>query len=386
MAKSFFQHARIAGISTIVPPHEVRLADELQYFGGDSKKAQRTTKMVGIDRRRVAEPGVATSDLCQQAAMNLIEGMGLDRNSIDALVFVSQSPDYDLPATACLLQDRLHLPKTCAAFDVNQGCAGFTYGVWLASSLVESRACSRVLLLVGEGLARLSDEDNRIVTPIFGDCGTATLVEYVAENTPSWFILGTDGSGGESLILPAGRGRLPLPRTAEEYAPLCERIKDPQGTPWRLVRTYMNGSTVFEFTMSIVPEHIRDVLDYAGHSVDDIDNLVLHQANKQIIQAVTAKAGFPLEKSPCETFSVYGNQAGASIPSAICHMLADKVRTSTVKVLLSGFGVGLSWASGIVTLDNIWCSGVRDYEKPANHPSPEEFLAGWQARLRGQQT
>jgi 3-oxoacyl-[acyl-carrier-protein] synthase III len=383
MAQSFFQHVRISGISAIVPPHEVRLADELQYFGGDIAKARRMTKMAGIDRRRIAEPGVTASDLCHQAAENLILGMKLERESIDAIIFVSQGPDYALPATACLLQHRLNLSKNCAAFDVNQGCAGYTYGLWLASSLIESHACSRVLLLVGESLARLTDEDNRIVTPLFGDCGTATLVEYIAENMPSWFMLGTDGSGAEALIVPAGRARLPLPRTAKEYAPFCERIKDPQGTPWRLVNTYMRGSDIFEFTMSVIPEHIQALLRYAGQTPDDIDRLVLHQANMQIVQAVTANAGFPPEKSSSETFSAYGNQAGASIPSAICHTLADTVRSTKVKMLLSGFGVGLSWASAILRLDNIWCSGICEFEKSADHLSPEAVLAGWQAMVKG---
>jgi 3-oxoacyl-[acyl-carrier-protein] synthase III len=138
MANSTFHHAKIGAISAVVPQNEIRLEDELEYFGGDIKKARRVTKMVGIDRRRVAEPGVLPSDLCRQAAENLFAGCALDVSTVDALVFVSQSPDYVLPATACILQDKLGLPKTCAALDVNQGCAGFVYGLWLASSLAES--------------------------------------------------------------------------------------------------------------------------------------------------------------------------------------------------------------------------------------------------------
>ncbi len=386
MAKSTFQHAQIRGISTVVPPHEISLLDELQYFDGNIKKAQRATKMVGIDRRRIAEEGVTAADLCQQAAENLLEGMKIDKASIDAIIFVSQGPDHYLPATACILQHKLSLSQACAAFDVNQGCAGFTYGLWLASSLLESRACSRVLLLVGEGLARLDDKDNRITTPIFGDCGTATLVEYAAKPTPSWFVLGSDGSGAEALMIPAGGARLPLPKKMEEFSPYCERIYDPNGTPWRLVSTYMDGGAVFEFTMTMIPVHIRDLLCYANKTPEDIDKLILHQANKQIILAIAENAGFPLEKASYETFSKYGNQAGASIPSAICDTLTEAVTTSSVQVLLSGYGVGLAWASGIVALDNIWCSGVRDFVMPAGHPTSEQVLQYWQKKISGKTT
>ena len=384
MSKNVFRHARISGISATVPKNEIRLQDELQFFGGDIKKAQRVTKMAGIDRRRVAEEGVAPSDLCQYAAEKLFAGLGLDRSTVDALVFVSQSPDYFLPATACILQDKLKLPKTCAAFDVNQGCAGYVYGLWIAFSLVESRACSRVLLLEGDGLSRLADQDNRVITPIFGDCGTATLVEYTPEESLSWFMLGTDGGGAEALMWPAGCGRLPLPQTPEEYAPYCERLIDANGTPWRLNRTYMDGGAVFEFTLNVVPNHILELLRFAQKEPEHIDNLVLHQANRQIMQNIADKTGFPPEKAPMDTFSKYGNLAGASIPSAICDALATQVQSSQRQLLLSGFGVGLSWASAILTTNRIWCSGMLDYETPAGHPKPKDIIEHWRRKITGQ--
>ncbi|MDR0466790.1 MAG: ketoacyl-ACP synthase III [Deltaproteobacteria bacterium] len=384
MAKNIFHHATISGISAVVPKDEIRLEDELRYFGGDIKKARRVTRMVGIDRRRVAEEGVLPSDLCQQAAENLFAGLGLDRSSVDALIFVSQSPDYFMPATACILQDKLGLPQTCAAFDVNQGCTGYVYGLWLAFSLVESRAASRVLLLEGDGLARLTDQDNRIVAPVFGDCGTATLVDHTAEENVSWFMLGTDGSGAESLMIPAGRGRLPPPRTPEEYAPYCEVLHDANGTPWRLNRTYMDGGAVFDFTLNVVPEHILELLRFAQKTPEQIDSLVLHQANRQIMRAIADKVGFPPEKVPMEAFGKYGNLAGASIPSAICDALAEDVQNSRRQLLLSGFGVGLSWASAILATDQIWCSGMREYEKPAGHPLPKDILAYWRRKITGE--
>ncbi|MDL2307136.1 ketoacyl-ACP synthase III [Desulfovibrio sp. OttesenSCG-928-C06] len=381
MASSCFSKVKIAGISAVVPSSEIRLEDELEFFGGDIKKANRVTQIVGINKRRIAERGVTAADLCQQAAENMLFGMGIDKASIDALIFVSQTPDYKLPATACILQHKLGLSNACAAFDVNQGCAGYTYGLWLAASLVESGACKRVLLLVGESLSRVIDRDNRIIVPLFGDCGTATLIEKSDAGHPSWFELGTDGSEHEALIVPAGQSRLPLPDSPEEYAALCERIVDGNGTPWRLIRTYMDGEAVFDFTMSVVPKHIAALLESAGKSADDIDYLVLHKANKQIVTAVAARAGFPEEKAPYSTFSEFGNLAGASIPAVICHLLAEKVCNGELNLLLSGYGVGLSWASAVLKLDRIWCSGMRDYVRPEGHQNPDDILAYWQEKL-----
>lgn len=384
MAQNCFSNVAVRGISAVVPPDEIRLEDELDYFGGEIKKARRMTKIAGLDRRRVSEPGVLPSDLCQQAAKELFAGLKVDPATIDALIFVSQCPDYAMPATACILQNSLGLSKNVAAFDVNQGCTGYVYGLWLASSLVESKACSRVLLLEGEGLTRLYDKENRIVAPVFGDCGTATLLEYSQEARPSWFMLGTDGSGAEILMVPAGRGRLPLPPTPEEYAPYCERLYDPNGTPWRLNRTWMDGAAVFEFTVTVVPDHIKDLLKYSQKEPKDIDYFVPHQANRQIMTVVAEKSGLTLDKTLMESFSKYGNLAGASIPSAICDELPGKGSSGKLTLLLSGFGVGLSWASAVISTENLWLSGVRDYVKPAGHMGPEDIAAYWRKKIIGE--
>ncbi len=384
MARSFFKHAKITGIGAVVPKKTIRLEDELEYFGNDIKKARRMTKMVGLDCRRVVDPGVTAADLCQQAAENLLADLSVDRQSIEALIFISQGPDHYLPATACILQHKLGLPTTCAAFDVNQGCAAYTYGLWLASSLLESRAAGRVLLLAGEAPSITAEQNNRIVTPVFGDSGTATLLEYSPEERPSWFLLGADGSGAEALIIPAGQMRLPPPSTTAAYEPLCRPVVDQNGTPWRLVRTYMDGAAIFDFTLNVVPDHIKELLRFSDTSPEEIDRLVLHQANKQILEAVAEKAGFPLEKTPRETFTKYGNQAGASIPGVICDALAEEVRTSRPRLLLSGFGVGLAWASAVLDLDHICCTGMQEYETPPGHRTPEEYRDYWLRKLAGQ--
>lgn len=381
MAFSTFSHLRVSGISVVVPQQKIRLEDELEYFGGSLKKVERTKKMIGLACRCVADNGVTAADLCQQAAENLFDGMAVARDSVDALIFISQGPDHAIPATACILQHKLGLAKTCAAFDVNQGCTAYTYGLWLGGALLESGACKRVLLLVGEAGARHSDPANRVITPIFGDCGSATILDYTEKPTLSWFALGTDGSGAEALMVPAGHARFPLPARAEDYARYVAPIKDANGNHWYLNGTYMDGSAIFNFTMTVVPEHLAQLLGYAGKTADDIDWLILHQANRQIAESIASKAGFPLSRAPTETVGKYGNQSGASLPSVICDQLCGDVATTAPVVLLSGYGVGLSWASAIMVLDHIWCSGVREFTPTSEPSSVAEMEAYWRNKI-----
>ena len=388
MPNSFFCHVRISAISVVVPEKEVRLMDELFYFNGDPKKAQRMTKVIGVDRRRIADSTTTAADLCCQAAEHLFVGMGFDaqsRASIDTLIFVSQQPDYFFPATACILQHRLGLSTQCAAYDVNQGCSAYTYGLWQASALLESGAARRVLMLVGDTPSKLAPEDNRIVTPIFGDGGSATLLEYDPELRPSWFVLGTDGSGYETLIVPGGAARMPLPTDSASRENFCAPLIDSGGHPWSLLRTYMDGGAIFDFTLSRVPETIGELLCYAQLTPENIAFLALHQANKQIVEAVTQKAGFPLHKVSTDCLSAYGNLAGCSIPGVLCSM-TEQGDFPSGNILLSGFGVGLSWASAILSLEGAINIGIHDYKKPEKQMSQESLHTHWQNKLSGKNT
>ena len=383
MPNSFFSHVKISAISVVVPEKEVRLIDELFYFNGDAKKAQRMTKVTGVDRRRIADSATTAADLCCQAAEHLFEGIGFDalaRASIDALIFVSQQPDYFFPATACILQHRLGLATHCAAYDVNQGCSAYTYGLWQASALLESRAVRRVLLVVGDTPSKLAPEGNRIVAPIFGDGGSATLLEYAPELRPSWYTLGTDGSGYETLIVPGGAARMPLPADSATREEFCSALVDSAGNPWNLLRTYMDGGAIFDFTLSRVPETIGELLSHAQLTPEDITFLALHQANKQIVEAVTQKAGFPLHKVSTDCLSAYGNLAGCSIPGGLCRMTGQGAFPSG-NILLSGFGVGLSWASAILSLEGAINIGIHNYKKPEKQMSQKTLQTYWQNKL-----
>lgn len=382
---STYAHVAISGIRVAVPAGGVRLEDEAAYYGGNPKKVKRLQSVTGMDCRRLCPPGVTAADLCAHAAERLLQDMRIDRASIDALLFLSQSPDYVMPATACTLQHRLGLGTHCAALDVGQGCSGYVYGLWLAGGLLESGAARRVLLLVGDAMPP-RDPRNRIIAPVFGDGGSATLVERRDNVAPMRFSLGTDGSGFETIIIPGGRARLPLSAAQEQDAPLYEDIPDPEGNPWRLVQPYMDGGAIFNFSINVVPQHLQDFLKDAGRTPEELDWLILHQANRQIMESIALKLGVPLEKTPRDTFSRYGNLASASIPAALADLYAETPPAADARMLLCGYGVGLSWASCLLSPGELNCAPVIDFVPAGEPETREHFIERWRDIFSGRRT
>lgn len=377
-------NVRVAAVRSAVPSREVCIDDEVEFYGGSAKKVARLKATLGMDKRRVAPYGVTASDLCAHAAQALLQAYPDVQDSVDALIFVSQSPDWPLPATACELQHRLGLPKTCAAFDVNQGCAGYVYGLWLGSSLVAAGAARRVLLLVGDAHSYGRDVRNRITASVFGDGGSATLLERDEKAAPLVFGLGTDGSGFETIIVPAGQARIPFIRDAGQNAPLVEGTMDQGGNPWHMCETFMDGGGVFNFTMDVVPNHIAGLLVHTGRKPEDIDWLLLHQANKQIVENLALKSGFSPDKAPVDSFSKYGNTASASIPIAMCDHFGSTPLSG--QILLCGYGVGLAWASCLCHMQNVDCAPVLEFEPDPRRPSRDEQIRRWQRIFKGEES
>lgn len=370
-----FSQVRLAAVNACVPPKEISIMDELEYYDGNRKKVERLRKAIGLDARRVCPEGVTASDLCFQAATELLDRNGVRREEIDALLFLSQTPDYQMPATACVLQHRLGLPRECAAMDLSQGCSGYVYGLWMAASLIASHACNKVLLLVGDAFPPRNPA-NRVVSPIFGDSGTASLLLHDPSATEMSFQLGTDGSGHELIIVPAGRARRPLSLERDKDAELYTDTYDADGNPWRMLQPYMNGRKIFDFSLRVVPAHLKSFMACANVVPEQIDYLFLHQANGQIVECITDKAGFPLSMAWSETFSRYGNQACASIPVAICDRLGAG-RQERGQMLLCGFGVGLSWASCLVPAAGLCVGSVTDYQGRPSETYNSDYLTHW---------
>lgn len=347
MAQSSAHGVRIRGLATAVPAR--RFHNQNDTVGIPPAEVRKVVAMAGVTERRVAGPDVCSSDLCFAAADALLADMGWDRPSIDGLIFVTQTPDYIMPSSSCLLQARLGLSTACAAFDVGLGCSGYVYGLWLAASLVKSGGLRRVLLLHGETPTHYAADDDRAVALLFGDAGSATALERDDRpDSPPWhFTLGTDGHGAGDLIIRGGGFR-------DRFA------ADP-----RAHAVTMNGANVFNFTIAVLPSLIADTLRLAGRNADDVDYFVFHQSNRFIIEHVAGSCGLPAAKVPL-VLDRYGNPGGPSVPLTITQGVpaaADPARTQALTLMLLGYGVGLSWAAGLVVLEpgiavrHVDCSG-----------------------------
>ena len=342
-------NVEIKGISTVVPKRELCLLDDKTLYGGNEKQLKRVMKSSGFNKRRVVENDITSADLCQKAAEILFEEMKIDPKSIDAVVFVTQTPDYHMPATACILQNKLNIKQSSIAFDVNQGCAGYTYGLFIGSSIVNT-GVKRLLLLVGDTSSKYTDmfkEHNS--APIFGDAGSATLLEFNNNARPMFFDIGTDGANFDVIMSENGCFRNP-PKKEDFYEDGNYKYK-----------AKMDGMKVMEFTLDKVPTSINEVIKFSNYKKEDIDYYIMHQANKFILENLAMNADISIEKMPTETISKYGNQSCTSIPCAISDVIQKEVEERPLKLLLSGFGIGLSWVSAIVDTNKIYCSGIREY-------------------------
>lgn len=328
----------LSGLAAAVPETEI---DNLAP--SDCFPPEHTASVVdktGIRYRRQTAAGQCASDLCVAAADQLLNQMAIDRDSVDALIFVSQTPDYRMPATAVLLQDRLKLKKATGAFDVNLGCSGFVYGLNLAYSLAANPGIQRVLLLNGETRTRAYSMRDRATGLLFGDAGTAALVEKMPVG-PAWFSMNSDGGRGDLICIRHGGYRHPsTPDSLLEREQADGSIRsDEQGE--------MNGAGVFEFLIEEVPKDIRAILATAGMEVGLFDYFVFHQANKFMNEHLRRKMKIPPEKMPYSLES-FGNTSGVSVPLTMATRLAEPLAQAAQQLFLCGFGVGLSWASAIV--------------------------------------
>ena len=343
MPKSSFHQAAVRAIVTSVPTTERSIDDEVDLFGGNEKQIARLKKTIGLSKRRVVDEQTTAADLCESAARRLMQQSGLAADEVDALVCVTQTADHTQPCNAAVLHGKLGLPKNCAALDVNLGCSGYVYGLWLAHMMVGSGGCAKVLLLAGDTISRIVHPRDRAVAPLFGDGGSATLIERDPDGSPAWFSLETDGTGGNSLTVHAGGFRQPSSEaTRVESEDEGGNIRTPENL-------FMDGAEVFNFSIQVEPAAVKEIADYAGIELDMIDYFVFHQANRYILTNIAKRLKLDLAKVPMQTVEHYGNQSSASIPSAICGELAGEVTTASPRrLLLSGFGVGLSWASAIL--------------------------------------
>lgn len=336
------QHARIAAVAYHLPEATLDNDALAQVFPDWS--AQKITDKTGIVRRHIAASGETAGDLAFHAANALFDAHDIDRQAIDFIILCTQAPDYLLPTTACLLQSRLALPTSCGALDINLGCSGYVYGLALAKGLIEAGIRKRVLLLTADTYSKLINPRDRSVRTLFGDGASATLV--VAADGPAAlgpFVLGTDGAGAAHLMVPAGGMRMP-----HSAASAVEK-EDAAGNVRNHDQLFMDGAEIMQFTLSSVPRVMRELLEDAGKTLDDIDHVILHQANQFMLETLRKKMKIPVEKFIVELDTV-GNTVSSTIPIAIARARANGRTRRGDTALLLGFGVGYSWAGTLATL------------------------------------
>ncbi|EAI4297982.1 beta-ketoacyl-ACP synthase III [Campylobacter lari] len=360
--KTIFSHAKISAMTMVVPPFRENIDDTLATrYENDTKKLNRVKKSVGLQYRHIADDSIAVSDLAEYGANILFDEYGLDKNTIDAIVVITQTPDFFTPATACYLHGKLDLPQTTLAFDINQSCAGFVYGLYTLFSMIENGGCKRILMICGDiGGKQLNPaimEKNKHKTQIVGDGVSVSLLEFNPDETKSFFELGNDGKGIEFLFIPYGAYKFPNSddfNNSNEWANNLPK------------EVYMNGLEIFNFATQKEPEAFESILKYAKCTKNELDYIFFHQANKSIVATITQRLQLDPSKTPNDTITKYGNLDAGSIPATICDWLntAQKPLERKLKIALGGFGAGLSWANATLELDqNFWCKQTQIYKK-----------------------
>ncbi|WP_311240110.1 MULTISPECIES: ketoacyl-ACP synthase III [unclassified Xanthomonas] len=336
MPTSTLHNVRFAGMATCVPKRVVsNLTDCRPQIRSER---ERLVRNIGIETRRMASEWQCFSDLAFDATEVLLDKLQWKREEIDALIVVTQSPDYPIPATAIILQDRLGLSHATVAFDVNLGCSAYPFGINLLGSMIAAGGVKKGLLLVGDRSANLED-------PIFSDSGTATALEFSADAPPMYFDLNSDGSGYKAIILPVGGQREPV--AMQHLMPYRENEKD----RWhRATDLQLDGTAVLSFSTQRIPPAVEKLIAYAAVSKDDIDYFVFHQANRMINETIRKKLGLPVEKVP-STLRDFGNTSGASLPVTMTARINKELESGPKRVLLSGFGIGLSWGTCLIDIE-----------------------------------
>lgn len=304
--------------------------------------AEKIETKTGIRQRHMAAQGECASDMAVAAAKKILASGACQPEDIDYILLCTQSPDYFLPTTACVLQQRLGLPSTCGALDFNLGCSGFVYGLGLAKGLIETDQARNILLVTAETYSKFIHPGDKSVRALFGDAAAATLVSATESEIDliGPFVYGTDGSGARNLIVPAGGARQP-------FDPDAPVLDDANGNRRSSNHLFMDGQEIFNFTLQVVPKTVTELLALAGLDMKQIDLWVFHQANRFMLDHLRRKIGVPADRFPINIADC-GNTVSSTIPIVLHEQIATHALSSGKTIALIGFGVGYSWAGTIL--------------------------------------
>lgn len=336
-------NTKIVGMAAAVPKEIVKISD-IEYY--TEQEAENVSALTGIVERRISPVGMVCSDYCQKAAEDLISDIGWEKESINLMIYVSVSRDYNEPNTATVIQGKMGLPISCATMDVPMACSGFCYGLSVVGSYLALGQWKRALLLVGDTQTKLTSPLDKTLYPLMGDAGTATALEYDPKAAPMYFNLLNDGAKTTTIYAPSSGVREPV---TEESLKMIEL--EP-GISRRRTDIIMNGMDVFSFTISQIPKCINQLCEHFELNLLEADYLLLHQANKYIDEKIRKKLKFPEEKTPY-CLDEYGNTSSGTIPLTMISRLPEQLSKGRKKLVMSGFGAGLSWASVYIETENV---------------------------------
>ncbi len=339
MAILEYKSVGITAMAACVPKTIIDNYKYTQYFSEED--VRKVVDKVGIYERRFADDDTCSSDLCYAAAEKLFADNQIDRSEIDLLVFVSQTPDYRMPATSIILQERLKLSNSVIAFDINLGCSGFLYGLSTLYAFMQQKGLRKALLLDGETRSKVYSPKDRRSAFLFGDAGVAALIERDEKFGPSYFSLNSDGSRADLIMIKGGGYRNP-----SSLETLKERIVDEYGNIRSDEQGYMNGADVFNFVIVEVPKDIKRLLQSTATDKEQLDFYIFHQANDFINSYIAKKLKLDKARIP-STIQKYGNTSSVSVPLTIVSELKGQM-VGNRTLMLSAFGVGLTWGTAIV--------------------------------------
>lgn len=341
--KFSFQNKKISGILTVVPKNIVKFDDEIANYNFSQKQSQKLKSIMGYEQKRVVVEGVCSSDLCEYGMNYLFENNLLKREDVDALVLVTQSPDFFMPATSNILHGKLGLKKDILCLDISQGCCGYIIGLIQSFMLLEQKNINKVVLLNADILSSKVSKRDRNSNPLIGDGASVTVIEKSEASAEVFADIKMDGTSALCLNIPAGGFRMPS-------TPETSVMKEDEAGNFRsLDNLVMKGDDVFNFVLNKVPEQIEDVLNEKNLTKEDVDYFICHQPNKFMLQKLADKLEVSYEKMPNNIVENFGNASGVTIPTNICFNLSNIDRK--LKLCLSGFGVGLTWATMVLDLD-----------------------------------
>jgi 3-oxoacyl-[acyl-carrier-protein] synthase-3 len=345
--RTTFKNKKITGILAVLPEKEVMFDDEVNNYNFPEKQTLKLKKIMGFDKHRIVKDSTSVSDLCIFGVEHLLDKGILKKEEIDAIVLVTQSPDYFMPPTSNVIQGKLGLDTDVICMDINQGCSGFLIGLMQSFMLLDLEDINKVVLINADILSKKVSKKDRNSYPLIGDAATITVVEKSHESNEIYMSINMDGSRGESLIIPAGGFKQPC---SEDTAVLSD-IGD--GNLRSLDNLKMEGSEVFTFVQTEVPPMINEIMKFSKHTKEEIDYFMFHQPNKFMLQKLADKLEIPHEKMPMNIVENFGNSSGCTIPINIVHNLGQNATVNKYKCCLSGFGSGLTWSSMIIDIDNL---------------------------------